>query len=130
MTAAGFDAADIEEQAYKASLTDSPQTMTRYLIEAIGARSLAVALGMADARQLYQWRDGKVEPRQAQTLDRLRALYRATRMVADAYGANAASVFVRSSNPQLSDRTVLSVLADDGNPEAKVVAAARALLEG
>lgn len=130
MTATGFDAADIEEQAYKASLTADARVMTSYLIEVIGARSLAVALGMADARPLYQWRNGKAEPRQARTLDRLRALYRATRMVADGYGANAASVFVRSSNPQLSDRSVLTVLADEDDAEAKVVAAARALLEG
>lgn len=125
-----FDALKVEELAYKESLTADAQEMTRYLLEVIGARSLAVALGMADARPLYQWRDGKARPRQAETSDRLRGLYRATRMVAEAYGPNAASVFVRSSNPQLDDRSVLTVLADEVNGEAKVVAAARALLEG
>lgn len=130
MVQQGFDALEIEEQAFKESLTAGPQDMTTYLLDVIGARSLAVALGMADARPLYQWRDGNSRPRQAETSDRLRGLYRATRMVADAYGANAASVFVRSSNPQLGDRSVLTVLAEETDGEAKVVAAARALLEG
>lgn len=130
MVQSEFDALEVEELAYKESLTADAQEMTRYLLGVIGARSLAVALGMADARPLYQWRDGKARPRQAETNDRLRGLYRATRMVAEAYGPNASSVFVRSSNPQLDDRSVLTVLADEVDGEAKVVAAARALLEG
>lgn len=130
MTRQEFDALDVEERAYKASLTADAQEMTQYLLDVIGARSLAVGLGMADARPLYQWRDGRTPPRRVEVNDRLRALYRATRMVAESYGANAASVFVRSANPQLDDRSVLTVLADEPDGEARIVAAARTLLEG
>lgn len=132
MATTTFDPLGIEEQAYKESLTASPAGAVEFLLGVLGARVTAAALGLADARPLYRWRQGEVLPKEQAVEDRLRILHRVTHMVNEAYGPRVASAFLRSSNPQLDDQAPLVVLADS-EPQlvaARLVGAARAFLEG
>lgn len=130
MTARTFDPVGAEERAYKASLTADVAAITAELLEVVGARDTAAGLGLADARPLYQWRKGQAQPKSAQLEQRLRGLYRVVAMVTEAYGSNVARAFLRSPNPQLDDRSVLRVLAEDDEGPVEILGAARALLEG
>lgn len=71
-----FNPTAIEERAFKASLTATPQEMASFLLDTVGARVAAAALALADARPLYQWRAGETVPRAHETEQRLRALFR------------------------------------------------------
>lgn len=127
-----FDPTAIEERAFKASLTATPQEMASFLLDTVGARVAGAALALADARPLYQWRAGETVPRAHETEQRLRALFRVVHEIAEAYTNSVAAAFLRGSNPQLDDEAPLIVLAD-GDPDdavPRVIAAARAFLEG
>lgn len=132
MALAAFDATALEERAYKESLTTDLPTAVTFLLDSVGARVTAAALGLADARPLYRWRGGTSHPKEHVVEDRLRILFRVVLEVSEAYGSRVASAFLRSANPQLDDQAPLVVLADGDPAEAgpRVVAAARALLEG
>lgn len=128
----GFDPTALEERAFKASLTAEPQAMTALLLDTIGARVTAAALGLSDARPLYRWRAGETVPRAHDTEQRLRVLFRVVHEITEAYTGRVAAAFLRGSNPQLDDEAPLVVLADDDLDAAapRVIAAARAFLEG
>lgn len=130
MAQATFDPADLEERAYKESLTASVAQMSGVLLEVVGARDTAAGLGLADARPLYRWRAGDGEPKARAVDDRLRALYRIVRMLADGYGPATARVFLRSPHPELADRAPLRVLAEDDDGVVEALAVARGFLEG
>lgn len=125
-----FDPVALEEQAYKRSNTTDVQEQATYLLEAVGARVTAAAIGLADARPLYKWRAGDVDHPRHDHVTRLRALYRVVWAISEAYSPTVAAAFLRGSNPQLDDKAPLIVLADGEPTGAAVVAAARAFLEG
>jgi hypothetical protein len=128
---ATFDPIDLEERAFKASLTLDAAAQTQFLLDSVGARVTAAAVGLADARPLYRWRDGG-QQKEHLPADRLRVLFRIGYEIHHAYGPRVLSAFLRSSNPQLGDRAPLAVLADN-NPaevEGELLAATRAFLEG
>lgn len=131
MPTVAFDPVALEEDAYKASLMTAAPEQAAFLLDTIGARVTAAALGLTDARPLYRWRDGGA-PKEHSVVDRLRILFRIAHEIRRAYGDRVLSAFLRSANPQLGDRSPLVVLAD-GNPdevEAELLGATRAFLEG
>lgn len=127
-----FDPTAIEERAFKASLTAEPQEMSSFLLDTIGARITAAAIGLSDARPLYQWRAGETTPRAHDTDQRLRVLFRIVHEIAEAYTGRVAASFLRGSNPQLDDEAPLVLLAEGALDKVvpRVIAAARAFLEG
>lgn len=127
------DAVQAEEDAFKSSLRTSVQEQTNFLLEHVGPRVTAAALGLADARPLNAWRTGDVGgPKSASVVERLRILYRIVHAIESVYGAATASAFLRSSNPQLDDSSPILLLRN-GQPdevEPPLLAATRAFLEG
>lgn len=125
-------AADAWEQAYKESVVQSLSDQSRFLLETVGPRVTAAALGLRDARQVRRWSDEGGEPREQVVSARLPVLFRITFALAAVYGGAAAALFLRSANPQLDDEAPLLVLrASEGDEGHRaVLAAARAFLEG
>jgi hypothetical protein len=123
---------DVWEAAYKDSLVVPPWEQTSYLLESIGARFTAAALGLQDARTVRRWREDKVAPREHDVAGRLAILYRLVRSIADVYTPAVATAFLRSANPQLDDASPLMMLRDANPDEVQraLLAAARAFLEG
>jgi hypothetical protein len=105
-----------------------------YLLETIGPRLAAAALGLSDARQIKRWSTSEddIEPREQLVAQRLDALYWIVRAVATVYSTAVAARFIRSSNPQLDDSAPLVALAESNEPSeiTRVVAATRAFIEG
>lgn len=130
--AVAVDFAKVWEDAHKDSVTQPVAAKASYLLETIGPRIAAAAVGLADARQLKLWATKELEPREHDVAVRLDTLYWVVRAIVGCYSAGVAARFLRSSNPQLDDEAPLVILAD-GEPrqvEARLVGAARAFLEG
>jgi hypothetical protein len=126
------DIAAAWETAHKESMTTSTGAKAGYLLEAIGPRLGAGALGLADARQLKRWANEDDEPRELLVAQRLDALYWIVRAIEAVYSRAVAARFLRSSNPQLADDAPLIVLgtATDGDGIRRALTATRAFLEG
>lgn len=126
-------ASDAWELAYKESVTAQPWEQVGFLLEHLGPRFTAAALGVSDARTLRRWRDEQLTPRDHDEQARLALLFRIVHAVVGVYGqASVAASFLRSANPQLDDEAPLVMLAD-GDPlevQKPVLAALRAFLEG
>ncbi len=130
--AAATDIGVAWEKAHKESVTASTRAKAAYLLEAVGPRIGAAALGLADARQLKRWAKEDEEPREMLVAQRLDALFWIVRAI-DAVYSNAVAVrFLRSSNPELADGAPFSVLATaaDGDDIRRALTATRAFLEG
>jgi hypothetical protein len=121
------------EEAHKASVTEPVRQKAAYLLQTVGPRIAAAAIGLSNARQLKRWatEDGR-EPREHHVGARLDALYWIVRAVTDCYSEGVAARFLRSANPQLDDDAPLIVLGSAEDPESirRVLVSARAFLEG
>lgn len=122
----------LEAAAYRDSVRKELSFLATWLLEHIGQRIAAVALGLSDASMLHRYKLGKVEELRGDRETRLRLLFRVARMIADAFDTETARAFLISSNPQLGDRSPITVLSDEDPTEAgpDVLGAARALIEG
>ena len=121
------------EGAHKAAVREPAQVKAVLLLETVGPRITAAALGLADARQVKRWAaDGTVEPREHAVAVRLDALFWIVRAISAVYTPAVAARFLRSANPQLDDEAPLVALreADDERSVNRVLAATRAFLEG
>jgi hypothetical protein len=123
---------EAEEAAYKASLTADLTEQTIFLLDHIGPRITAAALGLKDARPLKAWKTGDTGPKSAAVAERLRILFRMAYAIVGVYGVRTASAFLRSANPQLDNESpvVLLRVDDPAQVEAKLLWAMRAFLEG
>lgn len=120
-------------EAHKASVTESVRVKAAYLLETVGPRIAAAALGLADARQMKRWAlEEELEPREHDVAARLDALYWVVRAIAGCYSPAVAARFLRSANPQLDDDAPLVALASAEDPEGirRVIVSTRAFLEG
>lgn len=127
-----IDIAEVWEKSYKKALTTSVAEQAEFLLETIGPRISAAALGLADARQVKAWARFAKEPREHVVLGRLALLYRIVYAIVQTEGPNVAALFLRSSNPQLDDAVPLMVIRE-GDPDVvqgKLLAATRAFVEG
>ena len=128
-----FSADDAWDLAYKEAITADVPQQVAWLLDTIGARFTAAAVGLSDARTLRRWRDGSTRPRDHTEQDRLQLLYRIARAITLAYDRpSVAASFLRSANPQLDDQAPLVVLAT-GDPldvQRPLLSATRAFLEG
>lgn len=98
----------------------------------LGQRITAVALGLSNASMLRRCKQGEVSALRGEREERLRLLFRVSRMVADAFDDETARAFLISSNPQLGDKSPVVTLSDERPPQAgpEILGAARALIEG
>lgn len=129
---AAVDFAKVWEDAHKDSVTQPVAAKASYLLETIGPRITAAAVGLADARQLKLWATKELEPREHDVAVRLDTLYWVVCAIVGCYSAGVAARFLRSSNPQLDDEAPLVVLAGAKDPDAirRVLTSTRAFLEG
>lgn len=130
--AVAVDFAKVWEDAHKDSVTQPVAAKASYLLETIGPRIAAAAVGLADARQLKRWATKELEPRDQNVAIRLDALYWVVRAIVGCYSPAVAARFLRSSNPQLDDEAPLVVLgaAEDREAIRRVLTSTRAFLEG
>ncbi|MEX2557570.1 MAG: XRE family transcriptional regulator [Actinomycetota bacterium] len=132
MPAVAVDFTKIWEEAHKSSVTEPVRAKAGYLLETIGPRIAAAALGLSDARQLKRWAAEDLEPREHDVATRLDALYWIVRAIVGCYSAAVAARFLRSANPQLADEAPLVALASAEDPAGvrRVIVSTRAFLEG
>lgn len=97
-----------------------------YLQAQLGQRIAAHVVGLSDTRQLGRLARGEHPPRDS-TDRRLRAGYKVTRMLADAYDATTAKAWLFGTNTRLDDHAPVDILsqATDGESFTAVVRAAR-----
>ncbi len=122
----------VEATAYRESVKSDLAELSGWLLKHIGQRVTAVGLGLADASMLHRYKMGEISSLRQDREDRLRLLYRVARMVAAAFDDETARAFLISSNPQLGDKSPITVLSDEKPAKAgpEILGAARALIEG
>lgn len=121
------DAAEAETRAYKESNKLSVPKIAAYVLETVGQRLSAYALGLSDARPIRAWQEGGDIREENEW--RLRLLYRIAKTVASIYDEATARAFLRSSSPYLADQSPIWVIAE-GRNENEVLEALRTFLEG
>lgn len=117
-------------EAYKDSVRLGPEQQADYVHRVLGGRLAAAALGLKDTRTLQNWaRGGPIKSSVHE--HRLQLLYRVTTSIERVFTPAVAAAFLRGSNPMLSHRAPMLVIADspESEAEAQVIAAAEALLE-
>jgi len=118
------------ESAYKHSTVASPQEAARELIDTVGVRVTAAAVGLKDGRTVRGWAQG-TEPRDQAEAARLRLLHRIVLAIAGVYDRPAvATAFLTSASPALQDEAPLVVLAEQSPVESEkpLLAALRGFL--
>ena len=101
---------EVLERAQKRSVELDPSIQARYVVDSVGARLAAAALGIRDTRTVTSWANGGPIKGSDQA-HRLQALYRVTYAVAERFSPAVAAAFLRGSNPELDGRAPLTVLA-------------------
>ena len=119
---------ELLDRAYKQSVRVPVDEQALFVVDALGARLAAAALGLKDTRTLRSWADGG-EVRQQDGAHRLQVLYRLTFLLCQAFSPAVASAFWRGTHPLLG-RAPLVVLADDPpvRSEPELLAAGESLL--
>jgi hypothetical protein len=132
VAAGSLDPHDAEDLAFKESLKSNVKEQTEFLLANVGPRVTAAALGLSDARPLKQWVTGMTGPKTASVAERLRITFRIVYAITGAYSGATAAAFLRSANPQLDDRSPLTLLREQPTEEAEreLLATTRAFLEG
>jgi len=125
-SAAMEDAMEAENRAYKESAQLPVSKIAGYVLDVVGQRISAVAVGLSDARPIRLWQEGK-EIRDEND-GRLRLLYRVAKTVASIYDESTARAFLRASSPYLSDSSPAQAIA--ANRDVEVLEALRSFLEG
>lgn len=120
----------LEATAYRESVKQDLPTLTSWLLDHVGQRITAVALGLSDASMLRRYKQGDIGSLKEDREARLRLLFRVSRMVAEAFDDETARAFLTSSNPQLGDKSPVVILSDEppANAGPEVLGAARALI--
>jgi len=119
------DSGAAETRAYKESVVLSVPKAAGYVLDVVGQRICAVALGLRDVRPVRAWQEGG-EIREENEA-RLRLLYRVAKTVASIYDDATARAFLRSSSPYLSDSAPVFAIAEGRDED--VIAAMRTFLD-
>ncbi len=117
----------------QAQVASFPQQVTR-LLDSIGPRLTAAALGLRDARMLLTWQAGD-PPRKPDVAHRAQVAAEVVYAVTAVYPGTVAASFLRSSQPALDGDSPLLLIRDtspDGLPalQHRLRSAVRAFLEG
>lgn len=98
-------------------------TKARYVLDAVGARLAAAALGLRDTRTVTSWAGGGPIKGPDQE-HRLQALFRVVFAVSERFSPAVAAAFLRGSNPLLNNRAPLTVLSTEPPADAEMAAIA------
>ena len=120
------DSGEAETRAYKESAFLSVPKIAGYVLDVVGQKIAAVALGLSDVRPIRAWQAGN-EIREDNEA-RLRLLYRVAKTVASIYDESTARAFLRSSSPYLADSSPVLAIAE--GKESEVIEAMRTFLDG
>jgi uncharacterized protein (DUF2384 family) len=113
-----------EKLEYDATVLPS-SGIARDLQEQLGQRMAAHLVGLSDTRQIGRYsRAGGPQPSEA-TDRRLREAYKVVRMIADAYDAKTAKVWLFGTNSRLDDQAPIELLGQTTDP-AQLTAIVRA----
>lgn len=120
--------------AFKQAVVDPLDQQITRLLDSIGPRMTAAALGLKDSRMLLRWQAGDT-PRGSTVPHRADALAEVVYAVTAVYPGSVAASFLRSGQPALDGDSPLLLLrgaADDDLPalQDRLRAAVRAFLEG
>jgi hypothetical protein len=124
------DVETVWAQAYKRSTVATAQEAARELLEWVGPRVTAAAVGLREARTVRSWAAGRAPLDQAEAA-RLRLLHRIALAITGVYGRpEVTTAFLTSASPALEDCAPLEVLADTppAQAEKRLLAALRAFL--
>ena len=112
-------------------MTVTTDEMARYLQEHLGQKLTAYLAGLKDVKSVGQWAGGKTKP-PAITRERLRAAYRATRLLEAVYSDEAAQGWFFGAHQALDDRAPAAVLRTAETPHEMTLIAplARAFVRG
>ena len=102
---------DAIESSFKRSIHASDAERATFLLETLGPRITAVGMGLHDGRPVKSWAADEARPKGGDSEERLRILFRIADVVTAVEGPRIAASFVRGANPELDDRSVLSVLS-------------------
>lgn len=119
---------EVLEQAHKLSVRVTSQEQATYVVDAVGSRLAAAALGLRDTRTVNSWAHGG--PIKGPLHEhRLQALFRVTYALKERYGSAVAAAFLRGSNPMLGNKAPMTILANDSPADAEeaIIAAVEAL---
>lgn len=105
-----------DDEAYRLSIVWPVHLQVRFLLESIGPRYTAAALGLADARPLRRWLAQNAKVKERVVRERLPLLFRITYVLTAVYGPDAAALFLQGQNRRLDDRAPLMVLAAADHP--------------
>lgn len=120
--------------AWKQAQVDSLAQQVTRLLDSIGPRLTAVALGLRDARMLLTWQAGE-SPRKPDVLHRAQVAAEVVYAVTAVYPGTVAASFLRSSQPALDGDSPLLLIRDTPADELPALqhrlrSAVRAFLEG
>lgn len=120
--------------AWKQAQIDSLAQQVTRLLDSIGPRLTAAAVGLRDARMLLTWQAGE-SPRKPDTVHRAQVLAEVVYAVTSVYPGTVAASFLRSSQPALDGHSPLLLVRDTPADELPALqhrlrAAVRAFLEG
>lgn len=129
--AGSMSPSEADQAAFVASLQTNVPEKVDFLLNAVGPRYTAAAIGLNDARPLRRWSEGS-NIKETAVKERLALLFRLVYAITALYDQDTAGLFLHSAHPKLGDQAPLMVLrngeAQDVQPE--LLAAARALLYG
>ncbi len=120
--------------AFKQAVVDPLDQQITRLLDSIGPRMTAAALGLKDSRMLLRWQAGDT-PRRIDVPQRADALAEVVYAVTAVYPGSVAASFLRSGQPALDGHSPLLLIRDapdDDLPalQDRLRTAVRAFLEG
>lgn len=121
---------DVIEQACKRAIITSAADQAQFLLDTIGGRMSAAAIGLADSRAVRAWAEGGAV-KEEEVRSRLQELFQVVWALSEAFSPAVAAAFLRGTNPHLGDRAPLVVLATEPPEDAgpQLLAAARFVIQ-
>jgi hypothetical protein len=117
--------------AHRLAMRSTPKEVVQRLVDILGAKLVAYIGGVGETRAVRQWIEEAREPRNPETLLRLREALTIAQMICEKDGISTTQAWFMGLNPQLEDRSPAKLLRDGDPPTiAEVRGAARAFLVG
>lgn len=123
---------NVTDRAKRTAALTSHTDQINELLQGIGPRLTAAALGVKNGRTLVRWTQGG-PIRAAVNADRLRVLYGVYVALTETYPGAVVEAFLRGSNPELDGRAGWQVLSQEPDPveaEKQLTYAVEAFLTG
>lgn len=117
----------VAELAHREAMQTSTQDVANFLRESLGQKLVAFMTGVSDPNTVGRWASGAAQPRAAND-ERLRAIFQVFSLLMAAESKHTIRAWFVGLNPQLSDSSPATAVADGRISE--VMIAAKAFLSG